>query len=125
MSDAPISDKEYQQARRKAILRRGMNRAVPKTHPGDIGLPDVPAFDGQGRIDGGTLPDGTEQMPFTAGMIDMEDGSFRVEEITMRSLSFPEPPTVISFYGTGAWNRASGGLTERAQPAKLPTLNGS
>jgi hypothetical protein len=97
MSDAPISDKEYQQARRKAILRRGMNRAVPKTHPGDIGLPDVPAF----------------------------DGSFRVEEITMRSLSFPEPPTVISFYGTGAWNRASGGLTERAQPAKLPTLNGS
>jgi hypothetical protein len=73
----------------------------------------------------GTLPDGTEQMPFTAGMIDMEDGSFRVEEITMRSLSFPEPPTVISFYGTGAWNRASGGLTERAQPAKLPTLNGS
>ena len=32
----------------------------------------------------GTLPDGTEQMPFTAGMIDMEDGSFRVEEITMR-----------------------------------------
>ena len=57
----------------------------------------------------GTLPDGTEQMPFTAGMIDMEDGSFRVEEITMRSLSFPEPPTVISFYGTCAWNRASGG----------------
>jgi hypothetical protein len=51
MSDAPISDKEYQQAQRKAILMRGMNRAVPKMHPGDIGLPDVPAFDGQGRID--------------------------------------------------------------------------
>lgn len=54
MSDAPISDKEYQQAQRKAILRRGMNRAVPKTHPEDI---EIPAFDGQGRIDGGQMMD--------------------------------------------------------------------
>jgi hypothetical protein len=58
MSDAPISDKEYQQALDDVIdLMRGMNRAVPKMHPGDIGLPDVPAFDGQGRIDGGQMMD--------------------------------------------------------------------
>ena len=53
-----ISDKEYQQALDDVIdLMRGMNRAVPKMHPEDIGLPDVPAFDGQGRIDGGQMSD--------------------------------------------------------------------
>jgi hypothetical protein len=61
MSDAPISDEKYQQALDDVIdLMRGMNRAVSKMHPGDIGLPDVPAFDGQGRIDGGQMTDNTE-----------------------------------------------------------------
>jgi hypothetical protein len=38
----------------RGLLRRGMNRAVPKTHPEDI---EIPAFDGQGRIDGGQMMD--------------------------------------------------------------------
>jgi hypothetical protein len=33
---------------------RGMNRAVPKMHPENI---EIPAFDGQGRIDGGQMKD--------------------------------------------------------------------
>jgi hypothetical protein len=59
MSDAPISDKEYQQALDDVIdLMRGMNRAVPKMHPEDI---EIPAFDGQGRIDGGQMSDNMEK----------------------------------------------------------------
>ena len=49
MSDAPISDKEYQQALDDVVdLMRGMNRAVPKMHPEDIEI----------LIDGGRQGDG-------------------------------------------------------------------
>ena len=53
--DEPISDEKYQQALDEM---RGMNRAVPKMHPEDI---EIPAFDGQGRIDGGRQMDNTKQ----------------------------------------------------------------
>jgi hypothetical protein len=121
MSDAPISDKEYQQARRKAILRRGMNQAVSKMHPGDIGLPDVPAFDGQGRIDGGRLSDNTKQEirdAWQAGLNPPAPRTYRPPD-TPHSVSEPLFPISTS----SPWH--GGGLTERAQPAKLPTLNGS
>ena len=49
--DEPISDEKYQQALDEM---RGMNRAVPKMHPENI---EIPAFDCQGRIDGGQMKD--------------------------------------------------------------------
>ena len=49
--DEPISDEKYQQALDEM---RGMNRAVPKMHPENI---EIPAFDGQGRMDGGQMKD--------------------------------------------------------------------